>query len=288
MSSRDLTLAEKIGSALSIIKRAEPLSLELNPEVGFHVAFSGGKDSQVLLALVKLAGVKYTAYYNVTGIDSPENVYFIRKHYPEVTFVHPKQNFFRLVADKGLPTIQKRFCCERIKEHGGEGCVVLTGVRAEESKKRAAYSQVEIFSRRKEHASGERGRDDAWLTKVQHECIKGKDRVMVRPVLDFTEDDIWRCIDMFGLPHNPCYRKTGRVGCMFCPFSTKPQLKMYETDFPRYLQTLFHFLHVYWDKSKEHMLASPEQYYDWWKSHKTVQKYLADLKKREYVCSRHE
>lgn len=82
------TLQDKISDSIALIRKAERLALALNPERGFHVAFSGGKDSQVLLELVKMAGVKYRAVYNVTTNDPPENVYFIRKHYPEVVFVN--------------------------------------------------------------------------------------------------------------------------------------------------------------------------------------------------------
>lgn len=35
---------------------------------GFHVAFSGGKDSQVMLALVEMAGVKHHAEMQVTAL----------------------------------------------------------------------------------------------------------------------------------------------------------------------------------------------------------------------------
>ena len=66
---------EKIEYSLNLIKKAEKLALKLSDK-GFYVGFSGGKDSQVALDLVKRAGVKFEAYYNVTTIDPPENVYF--------------------------------------------------------------------------------------------------------------------------------------------------------------------------------------------------------------------
>ena len=43
--------------AIKFIRNAESLALRMN-ENGFHVAFSGGKDSQVLLALMELSGWK--------------------------------------------------------------------------------------------------------------------------------------------------------------------------------------------------------------------------------------
>lgn len=129
-----MNLKSKIEASIDLIKKGEKLALALNPN-GYFVGFSGGKDSQVLLELVKMAGVKYKAYYSVTTNDPPENVYFIRNHYPDVIFLHPKENFYKLIEKKGMPTMNRRFCCEILKEQGGVGQVVLSGVRAEESTK---------------------------------------------------------------------------------------------------------------------------------------------------------
>jgi len=41
------------------------------PPEGLYVAFSGGKDSMVILDLVKAAGVKYDAHFNKTTVDPP-------------------------------------------------------------------------------------------------------------------------------------------------------------------------------------------------------------------------
>lgn len=57
-------------ASIELIRRGEKLALSMNPE-GYFVGFSGGKDSQVLLELVRRAGVKYKAYYSVTTNDPP-------------------------------------------------------------------------------------------------------------------------------------------------------------------------------------------------------------------------
>lgn len=47
------------------------------PPEGYFLAFSGGKDSSVILALAKMAGVKFDAHYTLTSVDPPELVRFI-------------------------------------------------------------------------------------------------------------------------------------------------------------------------------------------------------------------
>lgn len=267
-------LAEKIAASIILLQQGEPLALSMNPGQGYWLGFSGGKDSVVLLSLAKLSGVKFHAEYHVVGNDAPSTVYFIRENFPEVHFWHPKEKFIPLVRKKGLPTMQRRFCCERTKEAGGKGEVVLTGVRAEESRKRAAYSEVEIFSRRKEHEGKDRSRDAEWLKEVEHQCLKGQDRVMVRPLLNWTEDDIWEYTQKYHLPVNPNYATCGRVSCMFCPFAPGAQIEQYEKAYPGFKRAIVDALHVFWKKSPCHIFPTPEAYYDWWKSKKSVQDYL--------------
>lgn len=266
-------LEKKIAESIAMLQEGEKVALSLNPSDGYYLAFSGGKDSQVMLSIAKIAGVKFKAYYSVTSIDPPENVYFIRKHYPEVTFVHPKENFFKLVSKYGLPTMHKRFCCERIKEGLGASNAVLTGVRAEESKKRASYAEIEIFSRRKEHRGQPRQRNFTELIENEVQCIKGKDRLMVRPMLKWTEAEIWEYIEHFKLPVNPCYEKVGRVGCMFCPFATEKQMCQYEKEYPRMKETLMRAVKIFWEKYDQHELSTPEEYFEWWKSKQSIAKW---------------
>lgn len=267
-------MEQKINQSLALILRAEKLALALNPNDGFYVAFSGGKDSQCVMELCKMAGVKFKAYYSVTGIDAPDNVYFIREYYPEVEFVHPKQNYFRLVEQKGLPMIQSRFCCERLKENLGAGNVLLDGVRAEESKRRAAYTPVMVRSRRKENITRGRNRELEEIIQNEHHCIKGKDRVDIHPILNWTESDVWQFIKDRGLHPNPMYVCVGRVGCMYCPFSNPRQLSFYEGVYPKYHQRLKLALARFLAHKAIEGLDTPDKYYAWWKSKQTLKKYL--------------
>ena len=248
----------KINKAIERLRKAEKLALALNPTEGFYLAFSGGKDSQCVMELARMAGVKYHAAYSVTGIDAPDNIYFIRDNYPEVEFIHHRKNFFRLVEDKGMPMIFSRFCCERLKERLGAGTVMLDGVRAEESRKRAQYTEIMIRSRRKEN---------------QQQCIKGKDRIDLHPILDWTEKDVWTFIKDRCLPINPLYSHVGRVGCMFCPYASQKQIEWYCHRYPQYYHRLLKSIDKF--LLKKPLLPTAEEYFIFW----TSKKPLSDFKK---------
>lgn len=269
---------KKIQDSLTLIQRGERLALSLNPKDGYFVGFSGGKDSQVLLELVKMAGVKYRAFYSVTTIDPPENVNFIRKYYPEVTFLHPNKNFYELIKNQGLPTRKFRFCCKELKEKFGAGYAVLTGVRAEESERRAKYNDITIASKRKEHADRSRKRTLDEIENNEHRCIKGKDKLMIYPILHWTTDEIWEFINERNLPFNPCYKKYNRVGCMFCPFANKAQIERYEILYPKMKEHIIKALDIFLSKQKTTSLRdmTAEEYYEWWKSKKSIKKHLAE------------
>ena len=79
MSLRETTLCgfeDKVQIAIERLRFYEP-------EEGYYLAYSGGKDSDAILELAKMAGVKFDAHHNLTTIDPPELVYHVRKH-PEV------------------------------------------------------------------------------------------------------------------------------------------------------------------------------------------------------------
>lgn len=74
----DGTIRNKVDIAIERLRAFEP-------EDGYYVAFSGGKDSVCILELCKMAKVKFEAHYNVTSVDPPELVQFIKDKYPEVS-----------------------------------------------------------------------------------------------------------------------------------------------------------------------------------------------------------
>lgn len=90
--------------------------LQSIPQDGeIEVSYSGGKDSDVILELAKMAGINYRAIYKNTTIDPPGTI----KHCKDkgVEILQPKESFFRLVERKGIPTRRARFCCSELKEY---------------------------------------------------------------------------------------------------------------------------------------------------------------------------
>lgn len=117
-----------------------------------EVAYSGGKDSDVILQLTKEAGIKYRAIYKNTTIDPPGTIKHVKDMGVEV--LQPKYTFAQLIAKKGMPNRCRRFCCDVLKEYKVLDKVII-GVRREESTKRAKRyhepTQCRFFGSKKEH-----------------------------------------------------------------------------------------------------------------------------------------
>lgn len=271
-----MTLQEKIDHSIALIRKAEKLALVMQPETGFHVGFSGGKDSQVVLELVKMAGVKYRAVYNVTTNDPADNVRFIKHHYPDVEFSIPEKSYFQLIEKNGLPTMINRWCCALFKETAGVGCVVLTGVRKEESSKRAKYYEASKFTRRK---SDKEPLDFDKMEENEFRCVGGKDKFMVYPILEWTEANVWQFIRERGLPVNPCYKIHKRVGCVFCPFAKKKYILQYCETHPQLKMAFIHAIERWMGNKQNSKLPTAEDNFDWWLSNMSLDEYIA--KKRQ-------
>ena len=67
---------------------------------GYHLAFSGGKDSVALYQLAKMAEVKFKTHMLITTIDPPELMRFVRLQYPDVVLHRPEINFYKLIEKK--------------------------------------------------------------------------------------------------------------------------------------------------------------------------------------------
>ena len=118
------SLAEKVRYSVGLIRKSEKMALRLDPENGFYNTFSGGKDSQVLYHLVKIAGVNSKTHMNLTSVDPPEVIRFVKTQYPDVELSKPRMSIYEMAKKKHiLPTRILRWCCTEYKETSGSGKV---------------------------------------------------------------------------------------------------------------------------------------------------------------------
>jgi len=179
----------------------------------YYGLFSGGKDSVALKEVARMAGVPVKWHYNVTTIDPPELVHFIRDEHPDVKWVRPRHGpfFVRAAEKKGFPTRRARWCCEEYKEsRNPSGAIMLMGIRAQESPKRAAR----------------------WGIKTKHWRTKGD---VVNPLLHWDTEDLWHFIKGNGVKYSSLYDEGfHRLGCIGCPMAQEKGRRMEFARWPRY------------------------------------------------------
>ncbi len=91
-------LQEKLDYSIALLRNAEKLALLYDPEEGFYLGFSGGKDSQALYHVAKMAGVKFKAHMAMTSVDPPAVVRFVKTNYPDVHLIPPHQASIQLLS----------------------------------------------------------------------------------------------------------------------------------------------------------------------------------------------
>ena len=253
----DITLAEALDRAsvrlrkkmlhsVELLQKAEKIALNYDAAQGYFLAFSGGKDSQALYHMTQLAGVKFQGHMNLTSVDPPEVIRFVKKNYPEVELIKPGKSIFQHAIEKKiLPTMRVRWCCAEYKETAGAGKVTLIGIRKAESSRRAKRNEVEINKRKfsgdldglEEYRQEQKAKrmkrkskaDGVNITNADEEqtlgCIHGKESLLVSPIIYWTEQDVWEFLnDVVRVPHCSLYDEGWhRIGCIGCPMSSHKQ-----------------------------------------------------------------
>lgn len=239
-----MNINDKIKSAINLLQKADKIAKIYDPDNGYFLAFSGGKDSQCIYHLAKMAGVKFKAHMSLTSVDPAEVIRFVKTHYPDVDLIKPKASIYTIARKKKmLPTMRFRWCCVEYKENTGAGKVTITGVRRQESARRAKINSVEI-SRHKfsgDFEDFENYRDIKLSIisqkkgkQVQSGCISGKDTIIINPIIDWTEKDVWYFLNNVAkVPHCELYDKGDRrIGCLFCPMSSKKSIMQDVKNYP--------------------------------------------------------
>ena len=269
------SLGRKIDYSVELLRKAEKMALRLDPENGFWLAFSGGKDSQALYHVAQMAGVRFKAHMNLTSVDPPEVIRFVKRKYPDVELIKPRMSIFEMAKKKHLlPTRRFRWCCAEYKEISGAGKVTLIGIRKQESARRSKRNEVELGNHKFS------GNFDQWS---EHEekmvtCVGGKDKILVSPIIYWTERDVWEFLNENGIPHCELYDQGyTRIGCICCPMSNARQKRR---DVERWPHVKRNWLKtIQWLKDNgynNHPEENAETNFRWWISDKSFDKFYAD------------
>ena len=231
--NEDLLTVIEDSTVKKIIREYEKFKKKLDI---FHVAFSGGKDSAVLLDLVKKALPKdsFVVIFGDTGMEFPdtyETVQYVKEQCEEdgTPFYIARSHFDPKDSWKlfGPPARVLRWCCSvhkstpqtlKMREITGKDNYIgmdFVGVRAHESVTRSRY-EYENYGK------------------------KQKGQYSFNPILEWTSAEIWLYIFSNHLHINNAYKKgNARAGCLFCPMgggaSDYFRRKAYTDEVDRYI-----------------------------------------------------
>lgn len=229
--------------AIARLQEASRMSLQVYKQP-LVVTTSGGKDSSVCVALAERAGIPFEVQHNHTTADAPETVYFVRAEFErlELAGIKCTTNFpvykgkrtsmWNLIPQKLMPpTRLVRYCCSILKERGGAGRFIVTGVRWAESVSRKNSRGIFEVNHKEKEKRIILNNDNDDRRRLFESCRLQAKRVC-NPIIEWTDADIWDYIGSEHIPLNPLYQcGFSRVGCIGCPMAgTKGR----QSEFARY------------------------------------------------------
>lgn len=220
-------------TAIERLKMASDMSLRLYKQP-LVITYSGGKDSDVLLHLAGAAGIPYEVLHSLTTADAPETVWHVRDTFRRLELAgvkctidtHKRQDgtnvtMWNLIPRKLMPpTRWMRYCCAELKEGGGRGRFIATGVRWAESAKRKNRGILETMHSNKEKKIVLMNDNDE--KRMLFETCQLKAKRTVNPIVDWEDKDVLDYCTEQKVTMNPLYAcGWKRVGCIGCPLASK-------------------------------------------------------------------
>jgi phosphoadenosine phosphosulfate reductase len=286
----DAELKAKIALSLDRIESAYEIAEKRGTEL--VVAYSGGKDSDVLIDLALESGVPFRAQHCVTSVDAPETVRHIKAVFSDLRargvtadiLPPPKieldgrqvyATMWTLIEKNGMPPTRiMRYCCEHLKERHFDGQHLLFGVRWAESasrKKSRGLHETLTKSKTTRITYTDENDDEKKDTEICH----SKNRIATNPIIDWSDADVWMYVKERGIKLNPLYTMGfTRVGCIGCPMARSKvqsyELRLYPHIKALYLKAFEKMLVRLWARGKTTRWQTADDVMDWW---------LSDIKK---------
>ena len=232
--------------AIERLKTASEMSLT-HYGLPLVITDSGGKDSSVCKELALRAGIPFEIQHNHTTADAPETVRFVRqeaKRFEDLgikytinmpTYKGKRVSMWSLIPQKLIPPTRIiRYCCAVLKEQGGTGRFIATGVRwAESAKRKNARGIYEKNGTKESRIILNNDNDDR---RQLFENCRLKVKRTVNPIVDWKDEHVFCFLEYTKAPMNPLYGEgLCRVGCVGCPMAGKSREKEFAR-WPEYRQ----------------------------------------------------
>lgn len=213
-----------------------------------YISFSGGKDSTVLLYIVRELYPDIPAVFVDTGLEYPEIRAFVEQT-ENVTWLKPKMPFYKVIKKYGYPIISKDQSCAIHRYHTAKNALHRhrrlhgwpNGKRGMISKKwqflikapfKISDQCCRVMKKEPLNRYAKQTNRKPMTAMMASESNWRKRQYMATgcnnfdsthpiswPMAFWTDEDVWRYIRHYDLPYSEIYDMgETRTGCMFCMF----------------------------------------------------------------------
>lgn len=269
--------ADKLKTTLEQVKLIPPV--DLKPFV--YVRISEHPDIPLEEAMPLNQAVEL---FGKLDRQSVETVYYVREQFQKAEqagipcsinkpyYKGQRISMWSLIPMKMIPpTRTVRYCCEILKESGGTGRFILTGVRwAESRKRRNSRGIYENFVPNGKARAVILNNDNDDTRRLFEACFS-RSKHVCNPIIDWSDQDVWEYIRSEKIPMNPLYEMGFyRVGCIGCPMAGKQRYREFQI-FPTYERAYRHAFAKMLDLRKKagrqcdsRIWGNVDAFFRWW------------------------